>query len=77
MRQVFYSKMRQFYYKMRQLLQNATVITNCDRTMVLSSGKFGKSDVTSNKSISYLRGIFFLSLFYKYFYITDGIFGGT
>ena len=27
-----YYKMRRFYYKMRQLLQNATFITNCDST---------------------------------------------
>ena len=47
MRQVFYYKMRQkfitkcdsyyklrlFYYEMRQLLQNATFITDCDSTM--------------------------------------------
>ena len=25
-------KMRRFYYEMRQLLQNATFITNCDST---------------------------------------------
>ena len=30
MRLVFYYKMPQFYYKVRQLLQNATFITNCD-----------------------------------------------
>ena len=39
MRQKLFTKLRQFYYKMRQLLQNAiillqnaTVITNCDST---------------------------------------------
>ena len=32
MRQGFYYEMRQFYYKMWQLLQNATFITNCDST---------------------------------------------
>ena len=26
--------MRQFYYKMRELIQNATFITNCDSTLV-------------------------------------------
>ena len=32
MLQVFCYKMRQFYYKMRLLLQNATFITNCAST---------------------------------------------
>ena len=32
MPQVFCYKMRQFYYKMRLLLQNATFITNCAST---------------------------------------------
>ena len=32
MHQVFYYKMQQFNYKLRQLLQNATFITNCDST---------------------------------------------
>ena len=43
MRQVFHYKMRQFYLKMRQLLQiatillqNATFITNCDSTSKLN-----------------------------------------
>ena len=27
-----YNKLRRFYYKMPQLLQNATFITNCDST---------------------------------------------
>ena len=30
-------KLRQFYYKMRQLLQNATFITNCDSTNTSAS----------------------------------------
>ena len=30
---VFYYKIRQFYYKMRHLLQNATLVTNCDSTV--------------------------------------------
>ena len=28
-----YYEMQQFYYKMRQLLQNATFIINCDSTL--------------------------------------------
>ena len=30
--------MRRFYYKMRQLLQNATFITNCDSTHNINFG---------------------------------------
>ena len=30
-------KLRQLYYKMRQLLQNATFITNCDSTVDINS----------------------------------------
>ena len=53
MRQVFYYKMQQFCYKMRQLLkiarillqnatvlQNATFITNCDNTMCMKGKLF-------------------------------------
>ena len=35
MRQVFYCKLRQLYYKMQQLLQNATFITNYDSTQFI------------------------------------------
>ena len=34
MRQVFHCKLRRFHYKMRQLLQNVTFITNCDSTQL-------------------------------------------
>ena len=30
-----YYKLRRFYYKMRQVLQNATFITNCDSTHIM------------------------------------------
>ena len=42
-RQVFYYKMRQFYYQMRHLLQNATFITNRDRTNYESQTYFTAS----------------------------------
>ena len=32
--QVFYCKMRQFYYKMRHLLRNPIITTNCDNTQL-------------------------------------------
>ena len=35
-----YYKLRQFYYKMRQLLQIATFITNCDNTVTLTLPAF-------------------------------------
>ena len=31
----FYYKMQQLYYKMRQLLENATFSTNCDSTDII------------------------------------------
>ena len=36
MRQVFYYNIRQFYYKMQQLLQIAMIITNCDSTLIIA-----------------------------------------
>ena len=51
-RQGFYYKMWQLYYKMQQLLQNATFITICDSTNPKNSKNqliFGKISVKKSK----------------------------
>ena len=42
-----YCKLRQFHYKMRQLLQNATFVTNCDSTT--NPSKFSQSNAWSTE----------------------------
>ena len=58
----FLLQMRQFYYKMRQLLQNAMFITNCDSAEGLR-GNPGFVQIFLNKSFLQRVFVFYISFF--------------